>query len=83
MLLLAAVTPPAVAYSSSGALLRPRSAAAAGHSIARVSGLPNPVREGRKMQAFRSAYPVPSAGSSAIHATQVPTRACVVVTCVP
>ena len=58
MLLLVAVTPPAVAYSSVGALLRPKTAAAVGHSYMTRSQLP-PAHYGKPAGLRSAAFAAP------------------------
>jgi len=72
MLLLVAVTPPAVAYSTAGAMLRPQTAAAVGQAItrARSASVPYPAHFGRRSPALRSQV-FPAQLANAMHSAQV------------
>jgi len=72
MLLLVAVTPPAVAYSTAGAMLRPQTAAAVGQAItrARSASVPYPAHFGRRSPALRSQV-FPAQLANAMHSAQL------------
>jgi hypothetical protein len=69
MLLLVAVTPPAVAYAPAAALLRPRTAAAVGLALARVE---NSAHDNRRTPvALRSVFPAPFGTGFSLSTAQV------------
>ena len=69
MLLLVAVTPPAVAYAPAAALLRPRTAAAVGLALSRVENSAHDNR--RAPAALRSAFPAPFGTGFSLSTAQV------------